>query len=856
MKKTISVLLLLCMFVSLFSGMAFAADDPQEADVAVQEAEESNVKSVFNSNLYVEPNAAAGLVSKVAVKFDAIGATGTLYLPGQADASKLCFSWDDTGITVSRNGVAYESGTAPVAPAGSSVTFKITKGLAFAFVTVKTVQGSSDVKAMFLELDEKLGTIDAMNSDKIHETSCYGKVLFDGQNKPISIKGRGNSTWSAEKKPYNITVYEKDDYANKAKAEFIPGVKAKKWSLLANHLDNSLMRNKIAMDLAKELGIGLDARFVDLWMNGEYLGNYLMTPKNDYKAPDGGYVLENDNYLDNEDPQFQIPGMYEIGKPINDDGYYNRMTVKDIGDDAISTAEIEAYFDEAWAAVEDFSSENYQNYFDLDSWAKMFLMYEVSKTYDCFAGSLLMHRDGLTENDKLIAGPAWDYDVSFGRTLHKFLVGIAEPMQLNAEGWYNDSIGLIAVDQPISMLQELGKHASFMQHVAKIYNENRAAFEGITANVDRQKAILRDSALMNNVLWGTHHLCAEYLISPTGMRVLGTGKYMLNYQITVDWDAYVANLREFAAKRVLWLSDHLYAADAPAGAITKTLSNGELVLTVALTAGNNSNTYQWQRSADGSVWENVQGATAAQLKLKAGDSAQYHCVVANTGAVICTNHGGKVPTYTTTILVAPEAATEQPGSEPAPDPADSGKTGLCKFFEDVDRSVKSWYAKAVDWAVNKGITTGISDTLFAPMKVCTRAQVVTFLWRAAGKPAPTSTVNPFKDVQKGAYYYDAVLWAVEKGITTGVTADTFEPDAPCTRGQVVTFLWRANGKPAAGGGANPFSDVPAGSWFKDAVLWANSRNITNGTSATTFSPDSSCTRAHVVTFLYRNAEGK
>ncbi len=667
MKKTISVLLLLCLFVSLFSGMAFAVDETADAQVAaaVDDTQESDVKSVFNSRFYVEENADAGLKSKVVVLFDLIGTNGTLYLPGKVDVSKLCFSWDDTGITVSKNGVAYENGTAPVAPAGESVTYKVTKGLAAAYVKVKTVQGSADVEPMFLELDESLGTIDAMNGDKIHETSCYGKVLFDGIDKPISIKGRGNSTWSAEKKPYNITIYKKDDYAKKGNAELIPGVEAKKWSLLANHLDNSLMRNKIAMDLANELGIGLPSRFVDLWMNGEYLGSYLMTPKNDYKAPDDGYVLENDNYLDSEDPQFLIPGMYEIGKPINDDGYYNRMTVKDIGEDendnpVTDVAAIEAHFDEAWAAVEDFSSENYQNYFDMDSWAKMFLMYEVSKTYDCFAGSLLMHRDGLTDSDKLIAGPAWDYDVSFGRTLHKFLVGIAEPVQLNAEGWYNDSIGLIAVDEPVSLLQELGKHASFMQHVAKVYSENKAVFEDIASNVTRQQEILRGSALMNNVLWGTHHLCAEYLIAPNTMRMLGTGKYALNYQVTVNWDAYVANLREFAAKRVMWLSDHLYA-EAPVGSIVKkTMPDGSAQLEAVLSAGNTCNTYQWQRSDDGDTWTNIGLATTAKYTPKAdavGD-VQYRCVVTNAGADITTVHGGTVSNYATTIL-APETVDVQ-----------------------------------------------------------------------------------------------------------------------------------------------------------------------------------------------------
>ncbi|MBO4383564.1 MAG: CotH kinase family protein [Clostridia bacterium] len=193
----------------------------------------------------------------------------------------------------------------------------------------------------------------------------------------------------------------------------------------------------------------------------------------------------------------------------------------------------------------------------MDSWAKMFLMYEVSKTYDCYAGSLLMHRDGLSKSDKYIAGPAWDYDVSFGRTLHKFFVGVAEPVQVTAEGWYVDSIGLMADGRPISLLQELEKHKSFMRHVAKVYNENRAIFEGVAKNVDVQRAVLKDSALMNNVRWGTQNLNAEYVIAPNTMRAIGTGAYKLNYEYTVSWDAYVNNLREYCSKRVLWMSDHL-----------------------------------------------------------------------------------------------------------------------------------------------------------------------------------------------------------------------------------------------------------------------------------------------------------
>ena len=170
-------------------------------------------------------------------------------------------------------------------------------------------------------------------------------------------------------------------------------------------------------------------------------------------------------------------------------------------------------------------------------------------------------------------------------------------------------------------------------------------------------------------------------------------------------------------------------------------------------------------------------------------------------------------------------------------------------FTDVDSG--AWYAGAVNWAVSEGITAGTSATTFSPDAPCTRAQVVTFLWRAAGSPKATGS-NPFTDISAGAYYYDAVLWAVEKGITVGTSAATFSPDTVCTRAQIVTFLWRAAGSPAASG-SNPFTDVSQGSYYYDAVLWAVSQGITAGTSATTFSPDTACTRAQAVTFLYRAA---
>ena len=172
----------------------------------------------------------------------------------------------------------------------------------------------------------------------------------------------------------------------------------------------------------------------------------------------------------------------------------------------------------------------------------------------------------------------------------------------------------------------------------------------------------------------------------------------------------------------------------------------------------------------------------------------------------------------------------------------------------VDVKSDAYYYDAVLWAAQNGITGGKDDTHFAPNETCTRAQAVTFLWRAAGSPAPKSTVNPFVDMKPGAYYYDAVLWAVENGITKGTTDTTFSPNATCSRAQIVTFLWRSQKSPAAGT-VNPFTDVAAGTYYHNAVLWAVKNGITGGTTATTFSPNNNCTRAQIVTFLYRNVNG-
>ena len=177
---------------------------------------------------------------------------------------------------------------------------------------------------------------------------------------------------------------------------------------------------------------------------------------------------------------------------------------------------------------------------------------------------------------------------------------------------------------------------------------------------------------------------------------------------------------------------------------------------------------------------------------------------------------------------------------------------VLNFFYDVPNG--AYFYEAVKWAVKNGITTGVGNDLFAPEQPCTRAQIVTFLWRAAGSPEPKGAASGMSDVVSGSYYEKAVAWAIENGVTTGTTTSTFSPDATCTRAQSVTFLYRALGKKVESS-AN-FTDVKSDAFYTDAVNWAVANNVTNGTSNTTFSPNADCTRAEIVTFLYRAYQGK
>ena len=183
-------------------------------------------------------------------------------------------------------------------------------------------------------------------------------------------------------------------------------------------------------------------------------------------------------------------------------------------------------------------------------------------------------------------------------------------------------------------------------------------------------------------------------------------------------------------------------------------------------------------------------------------------------------------------------------------PGGSGTTPMNNPFRDV--LTEDYFYDPVLWAVQNKITAGTTETTFGPYEACTRGQIVTFLWRAAGSPEPKSSKNPFTDVTKEDYFYKAVLWAVEKGVTAGLTPTVFGSNDPCTRAQAVTFLWRAAGSPKPTSTRNPFTDLDTSEYYMNAVLWAVGKGITAGTTPTTFGPNEGCVRAQIVTFLYRS----
>lgn len=333
---------------------------------------------------------------------------------------------------------------------------------------------------------------------------------------------------------------------------------------------------------------------------------------------------------------------------------------------------------------------------------------------------------------------------------------------------------------------------------------------------------------VTSVLWspGDSKFAADkaYTVNLT-LKAAGTNKFTSKVTATVNGQE--AKIVSGTGTQELRISYTFPALKAGAPAITTqpksvTVKEGADV-TFSVAAEGEGLSYQWYCENKGSaakVGTNGPTYTIKAVNVSDDNGTAYYCVVSNKAGEVTSEKARLTVSGT-----APKSA-----------------------FTDVPDG--AYYTDAVAWAVENNITSGTSATTFSPNATCTRAQMVTFLWRAAGSPAPKSKESAFTDVAADAYFSDAVRWAVENGITSGTSATTFSPNATCTRAQTVTFLWRSQKSPADGA-ENAFTDVAEGTYYTDAVKWAVKNSITSGTSSTTFSPNADCSRAQIVTFLYR-----
>ena len=263
------------------------------------------------------------------------------------------------------------------------------------------------------------------------------------------------------------------------------------------------------------------------------------------------------------------------------------------------------------------------------------------------------------------------------------------------------------------------------------------------------------------------------------------------------------------------------------------LAVGECMTFTCAATGEGTLRYQWQYKKSGETsWTNWSGATNTYFSVKGSNTnggCQYRCAVTNDGGT----------TYSNAATLTITSSHECPGAAFTDMPA----------YGTIEHT-------AIDWAIRTGVTNGTSATKFSPNMTVTRSQVVTFLWRACGSPEPKTTKNPFTDVKTTDWFYKAVLWAVEQGITNGTSATKFSPSMVCSRSQILTFLYRQQGSPAVGSVTVPYTDVEAGAFYENAMKWAYANGIDRGTTKTTFSPNVDCIRVSNVVFLYRAITGQ
>ena len=301
-------------------------------------------------------------------------------------------------------------------------------------------------------------------------------------------------------------------------------------------------------------------------------------------------------------------------------------------------------------------------------------------------------------------------------------------------------------------------------------------------------------------------------------------------------------------KRASGETPYSYYTDVAAAAAAA--QPGDTVTDLSAQSGTFTLTLKYNDGATADITYNVASGTSIPLPTPTRSGYIFRGWALNGTAISGTAYTVTEDTTLTAIWESPNTGYSEQVKKQSEE-FEAKKRGELPESDSAFRDVAEddYFFDAVNWAAENGVASGVSSTRFGPGLDCTRGQTMTFLWRAMGEPEPDSLASSLTDVMSGSYYYKAVLWAMQEGVTTGVGKNVFAPDTTVTRGQFVTFLYRLAG--ASGSGEHPFTDVPAGSYYEAAIAWAYSEGITTGTSSTTFSPDAPCTRAQIITFLYR-----
>ena len=581
-KRLISLALMLAMLVVLLPAVTLtvgAATAPTGMWVASSETNGIPVQI----DVFVSKTTTSGTYNNKTTTY-----TCMLCLPGNVDPATCFLSWDgDMNATV--NTTSYASGACPVPAPGETLTYQFKDSNPKSNYVVTTFQGSANVQPVFIDIDESNGnhTIAEMDNDHDHEITCTGRVYCNGQWYEMpKIKGRGNYTWwkSKDKRPYNITLKDKINFPG------IDSAPTKKWSILAEISDHSLMCNRVGFHLAHDLGVGQDTASADVWMNGEYQGCYTVTPKYDSFVTDDGFLIEEDNYQETHsvaeggNPQFALDGLKGT---TGYESCYNYITVKKMGDNLLmkdgvldeSAANQEAvaetirvWLQDAWDAIRSDTGRNqkgkyYTDYIDIESFAKMYLMHEYVKSFDVCAGSILFHRDGQTPDDKLIAGPIWDLDNAMGSTYQNSSLGKADDRRNGDRRSGAGSFIPNITEYKTSIFKTLSKHTDFMQEVLYQYNKYNAVFSALPDVTNEMKSGIYDSAVMNHnkVNEITDYNIHKYSNATTFERGTEYEQQMLaTTNSKTDWPNYASNLNSYVTARSRWFYNQYYDPNNPA----------------------------------------------------------------------------------------------------------------------------------------------------------------------------------------------------------------------------------------------------------------------------------------------------